>query len=81
MAEEKDPNPIEFQAELRRYRWAVPFVPFDVILADGDRVQIDDPERLAFASNLLVWADRKKGISIYRKNQVVGFEVHETAHQ
>jgi hypothetical protein len=80
MAKKKKTELTKFQAELRKYRWAVPFVPFDVLLAGGDRVQIDDPQRLAFGSNLLVWADRKKGINIYRKNQVLGFEVHANIH-
>jgi hypothetical protein len=77
--EEKDPDPINFEDELIRYHEARPFIPFEIILTSGDRVLIDDRDRLAFTANTVVWADRKTGIGIYRKNQVVGFRVGETA--
>ena len=78
--EEKDPDPIEFESELRRYRRAEPFVPFDIILTSGDRVEVRDPDALAFTSNAIVYGDRRQGILIYRKNQVVGFHVLEPSN-
>jgi hypothetical protein len=77
--QEKDPDPVNFEEELIRYHEARPFVPFEIIFTSGDRVLVDDHDRLAFTANTVVWADRKLGIGIYRKNPVVGFRVNETA--
>jgi len=82
MAEDegKDPDPIEFEAELRRYRHADPFVPFDIILTSGGRVSVRDPDALAFTCNAVIYGDPRRGIGIYRKNQVVGFHVLEPSN-
>jgi hypothetical protein len=77
--EEKDPDPIEFEAELRRYGRAEPFSPFEIILTSGDRVLVNNSDNLAFTGNAIVFADPRQGIRVFRKNQVVGFHVHEPA--
>lgn len=78
--EEKDPDPVNFDDELTRYHQARPFVPFEIIFTSGDRILVDDHLNLAFTVNAVVWADRKTGLGIYRKNQIVGFRVNETIH-
>jgi hypothetical protein len=77
--EEKGPKQeqVEFEGELKQYAAADPFEPFDIILTSGDRVVVTDPWRLAFTGNTIVWADPNTGIGVYRKNQIVGFQVHQ----
>lgn len=78
--EEKQPERIEFEAELRRYGRADPFVPFDIFLTNGDSVLVTNSDHLAFTSNSILLAEpRLGGIRMYRKNQIVGFHVHESS--
>jgi hypothetical protein len=37
--------------EIREFRNALPFKPFDIILRDGTKVHVALPERMALASN------------------------------
>jgi len=79
MSEEKGPERIEFEEELRRYGRADPFSPFEIILTSGDRVLINNSDHLAFTSNSVIIAEPKVGLRVFRKNQIVGFQVHEHA--
>lgn len=77
--DEKPPERIEFEEELRRYGRADPFVPFEILFTSGDRVLVTNSDHLAFTSNSILLAEPKVGVRLFRKNQIVGFHVHEPA--
>jgi hypothetical protein len=79
MSEERQPERIEFEEELRRYGRAEPFVPFEIFLSSGDHILVTNSDHLAFTSNSIVLAEPRLGIRMYRKNQIIGFHVHEAA--
>jgi hypothetical protein len=77
--EERKPERIEFEEELRKYGRAEPFVPFEIILTSGDRILVNNSDHLAFTGNSIILAEPRLGIRMFRKNQIVGFHVHEPA--
>ena len=76
MAEE-----LNFEDELRRLRYADPFVPFTVEMASGDRYEVNDPDTFAFGNDLIfIFRARSKGGSAYcRIYNVSSIEITEPA--
>lgn len=76
---EQQPEEIKFEEELRRYSRRDPFIPFDIVVASGDRYEVTSSLQIAISENTVVVALPKAGIQFFRKNQIVAVHVHETA--
>lgn len=74
MAEE-----LNFEEELSRLRNANPFVPFTVVMASGDRYEVNDPNIIAFGNDMLfIFRSKAKGGSAYcRIYNVSSVEISE----
>jgi hypothetical protein len=70
---------LNFEDELSRLRNAKPFVPFTVMMASGDRYEVDNPDLIAFGNDVVFIArSREKGGSAYcRIYNVSSIEVGE----
>lgn len=77
--EEKQPERIEFDAELKRYYEARPFVSFDIVTSSGHEYRIDEPNQVAFGANAIVVVQPRTGVWIIRKNQISALHVHDAA--
>ncbi len=77
MSEERQPERIEFEEELKRYYEARPFSPFDIIPTSGDRYEVKEPSQLAFGHSAIVLVLPRTGVHIVRKNQITAVHVHE----
>ena len=74
---EREPEQIDFEDELRRCYKSLPFHPFEVITASGDRYQVEDPSQVAFGHSAIVLVLPRTGIQIVRKSQITAVHVHE----
>lgn len=77
--EEKRPERIEFEDELRRYARAEPFIPFEVVVSSGERYLISESLQFAMTDDTVVTVLPKSGIRFFRKDQVVAVHVLEPA--
>ena len=77
--EEKEPEKIAFDDELRKAARAVPFVPFEIITSSGDRYEISDNIEIAVGHTTVVVVLPKTGVQMIRKNQIVAIHTHEPA--
>ena len=77
--EEKEPEKIAFDEELKKAARAVPFVPFEIITSSGDRYDISDNIEIAVGYNTVALVLPKTGVQIIRKNQIVAIHTHESA--
>ena len=68
---------INFDDELRRYAEAVPFVPFDILTASGDKYEVQERIQFAMGPNAIVLVLPRTGIQLIRKNQITAIHVHE----
>ncbi len=59
----------EMESELRTRRWAVPKKPYVIELINGERIEIDDPEAVAF--------DGGAGGFINAQGEPIDFECEE----
>ena len=71
---------LNFEDELARLVDARPFVPFTVVMASGDRYEVDDPHLVAFGNDMIfIFRSKAKGGSAYcRIYNVSSIEVGET---
>jgi hypothetical protein len=74
MAEE-----LNFDEEIVKLLDADPFVPFVIIVASGDRYEVNDPHRVAIGGILIVVVEPREGICTLRKSQVVSVEQRQSA--
>ncbi|HEX4054859.1 MAG TPA: hypothetical protein VHX86_11390 [Tepidisphaeraceae bacterium] len=74
---ERPPEQIDFEDELRRYANAVPFVPFDVVMASGDRYEVQERLQIAMGGTAIVLVLPRTGIQVIRKNQITALHVRE----
>lgn len=56
-----------------------PFVPFTIIMNNGDRYEITRPLSVAVGNSLIWLAPKGTGFVYLRKNQIIGVEVQEPA--
>lgn len=75
--EEKQPEQITFDDELRRYARADPFVPFDIITTSGMTYEITESLQVATVQNTVVVVLPRTGVTVIRKNQIVALHKHE----
>lgn len=79
MSEDKKPEQIGFEEELRKYILATPFIPFDLVTTSGDRYEVTDNIQVAMGANSVGVFLPKRGFQLIRKNQIVAIHVHEPA--
>ena len=77
--EEKAPERINFDEELRKAARAVPFVPFDIVTTSGEKYEITDSVEIAVGYSTAVVVLPKTGVQMIRKNQIVAVHTHEPA--
>jgi hypothetical protein len=77
--EEKEPERISFDEELRKLARAVPFMPFEIVTTSGERYEITDSVEIAVGSSTVVVVLPKTGVQMIRKNQIVAVHTHEPA--
>ena len=70
---------LNFNDELLSLWKAKPFVPFVIILASGDRYEVNEPIQMAMGDNVVVLVPPGSTHVFFRKNQIVGVEVREPA--
>jgi hypothetical protein len=75
---ERGPEQINFDADLRRYLTATPFVPFDIVTSSGDRYAVEERLQMAMGGSAIVLVLPKTGIQLIRKNQITAVHVRET---
>ena len=56
-----------------------PFVPFSIVLTSGDRYGVTSPRQVAIGGNTVVVMRPRRGISFFRKSQMVAVDVPETS--
>jgi hypothetical protein len=78
--EEKEPERINFDDELRKVARAVPFVPFEIVTTSGEKYEITDSVEIAIGHSTVVLVLPKTGVQMIRKNQIVAVHTHEPAH-
>jgi hypothetical protein len=76
---EKEPERISFDDELRKLARAVPFVPFDIITTSGARYEVTDTMEIAVGYSTVVLVLPKIGVQMIRKNQIVAIHANEPA--
>jgi hypothetical protein len=76
---EREPEQISFDGELRKLVRAVPFIPFDIMTASGDRYEITDNVQAAVGGATVGIFLPKTGWQLIRKNQITAIHVRETA--
>ncbi|MGA2439370.1 MAG: hypothetical protein ABSH08_00295 [Tepidisphaeraceae bacterium] len=74
---EREPEQINFAEELMRCISAIPFVPFDIVTAGGDRYEVHDRLQVATGGDAIVLVLPRTGIQVVRKNQITALHVHE----
>jgi hypothetical protein len=77
--EEKQPEQIRFDDELRKYARANPFVPFTIITTSGDKYEVTESIQLAIGESTIVVVLPRTGVQLIRKSQIVAVHVHELA--
>jgi len=76
MREESETSNID--SVLQRCSRAKPFVPFEIVLNNGDRFEVTNPWHFAMGGDRVVVL-RPGGSQFFRKSQIVAVRVHETA--
>ena len=76
MAESEQFN---FEEELEKLLDREPFTPFTITVTSGDRFEITRDKHVAIGGNMIVVFAAKRGMSFFRKNQIVAVDVHEPA--
>ena len=64
-----------FESEVQALIHADPFLPFWLVMASGDKYEITDPGFFVFGKDVVILVERTKGLSIFRRNQIVGVEL------
>jgi hypothetical protein len=77
---EQRPERIDFEDELRRLAKADPFTPFEIIVTSGDRYEITEELQMAISGNAVVVLMPKRGMQMFRKNQIVAVHTLESAN-
>jgi hypothetical protein len=71
---------INFNEELvRLWKQRERFSPFTIILTSGDHYEVTEPIQMALGENVVALVPRGSTQVFFRKNQIVGVEVHEPA--
>jgi hypothetical protein len=70
------PERITLRSELARLLDAAPFLPFEVVMASGDRYRVDDPVELVVGEEIIHFLPRRRsGHSFLRFNEVSSIDV------
>lgn len=77
--EEKQPERISFDDELKKLARALPFIPFEILTTGGERYEITDNIEIAVGYSTVVVVLPKTGVQMIRKNQIVAVHSHEPA--
>lgn len=75
--EEKQPEQIKFDVELRKYARADPFLPFDILTTSGATIEVTESIQIAVGESTVVVVLPRTGTQLIRKNQVVALHLHE----
>ncbi len=75
--DEKPPEQITSDDELRRYARAEPFVPFDIVTTSGMTYPISESLQVAAVQNTVVVVLPRTGVTVIRKSQIVALHKHE----
>ena len=70
---------VSFEDEVQKLIHADPFIPFSLILSSGDRFDVTDTGFFVFGDSAFILVQRKSGMAILRKSQVIGVEMHPNA--
>jgi hypothetical protein len=70
---------LNFNDEIANLLDRDPFVPFTIILSSGDRYDVTHLHQVAIGNNVIVVVPPRSTLAFFRKNQVVGVELHEPA--
>jgi hypothetical protein len=60
----------EFEQQLRTWVRRQPFLPFAVVLLDGERVEVDSPEALAFDGGAAGFIEPDGVVRFFKSGQV-----------
>jgi hypothetical protein len=69
---------LDFETEFRTAIERVPFVPFTIVLANGDRHRVHHPMMLSMGLDVVTVSYTTFSVTI-RFFNIVSFEVHESA--
>ena len=75
--EEQQPEQIKFDAELRKYARADPFLPFDILTTSRTTIGVTDSIQIAVGESTVVVVLPRTGTQLIRKNQIVALHLHE----
>jgi hypothetical protein len=73
---EREPEQVGFEDELKSYLRAQPFHPIEIVMASGDRYEILDPWMVAITAGA-IFVHTRIGTQMIRKNQITAVHVHE----
>jgi hypothetical protein len=71
---------INFEDELRKLGTADPFTPFEIIVTSGDRYEVTQQLQMAIGGNSVIVLLPKRGMQMFRKNQIVAVHTLESAN-
>jgi hypothetical protein len=77
MSEQRQPEKSDesFETILRRLQHQLPFEPFNIVMASGDRYRIDDPFTMVISPADVFCSEPKSGMIVrLRKSQIVAVE-------
>jgi hypothetical protein len=77
---EEQPERIDFEDELRRLAKSEPFTPFEIVVTSGDRYEVTEELQIAISGNAVVVLMPKRGMKMFRKNQIVAVHTLESAN-
>lgn len=78
--EEKQPEQISFDDELRKFVRANPFTPFEIVTTSGNKYEVTDSVQVAVGHSTVYVVLPRTGVQLIRKNQIVAIHAHETAN-
>lgn len=70
---------INFDEEMRRLARRDPFIPFEIVVASGDRYEVTDPLQIAIGGDAIVLLLPRTGMRMFRTFQVVSIHTREAA--
>ena len=80
MSEQRQPNRPDdekerFEERLQKLQHQVPFEPFNIVMASGDRYRIDDPFTMVISAADVFCSEPKTGTIVrLRKSQIIAVE-------
>lgn len=77
---EKQPERISFDDELRKLARAVPFMPFEIVTTSGQRYEVTDTMEIAVGHSTVVLVLPRTGVQMIQKNQIVAIHANEPAN-